>query len=441
MKYEYTLDKLKKVSQIETAKDIKQLSNAQFPGTHCPLFGVALTTGFIKDLYTLIVGTDECTYYTKTFTMERSNNIQGLEDNFLSFSINQDDVVFGCQEKLKKAIKKIDEEYLPKVIVLVTTCVLEIIGEDFEGIVYNIQDEIKAKLIVVHTEHFKCNSHIPGIERSLEALIEIMEKGSIKENTINILGHRYDGVENTELLKLLNSKGIKINLVLPSSCSIDTIKTAPEAKLNVVTDFSALGLAEKMKEKFGTEYVYFDKYLSFDRIEACYKQLAEKLSIDISEEIESYKEIAQDILQNIQPMLEKKTFIYGNTPMLAFEFSSFLCKLGMIPKLIMTRDLYVNDDEYMREINGLGFDPYVAKIANIMPLQQIYDEIKPDIYIGHENPMNLMKKGITQITLDIAAKKLGYEVPITVMKMILAGINNSESMKKMIRKERNHAAS
>lgn len=441
MQYEYKLDTLKRVSQIETAKDIKQLSNAQFPGTHCPLFGVALTSGYIKDLFTLIVGTDECAYYTKTFTMERSNSVQGLEDNFLSFAINQDDVVFGCQQKLEKAIKKIDKEYAPKAILLVTTCVLEIIGEDFEGIIYSIQDEVNAKLMVVHTEHFKCNSHIPGIERSLEVLIQLMEKQPIKNNTINVLGHRYDGVENTELIKLLHSKGIEINLVLPSSCSVESIKTAPQATLNIVTDFSALGLAEKMKEKFGTEYVYFDKYLNFERILKGYDEIAKKLKIDISSEVESYRITAENMFENIKTMFAGKSFIYGNTPMLAFEFSSFLCQIGMEPKLIMARDLYINDENYMKEINELDFDPYVTRIANIAPLQQIYGQLKPDIYIGHENPRNLMEKGITQVTLDMVAKKLGFEVPITVMKMLLASVNNFKSINKMDRKGSDHAAS
>jgi len=222
---------------------------------------------------------------------------------------------------------------------------------------------------------------------------------------------------------------------------VDSIKTAPQAALNIVTDFSALNLAEKMKKKFGTEYVYFDKYLSLERVDESYRELAEKLNIDIDKEISGYKAAAVAMLENLSPIFEGKTFIYGNTPMLAFEFSSFLCQMGMVPKLIMARDLYINDDKYMKEVNDAGFDPYVTRIANIAPLQQIYGELKPDMYIGHENPRNLMEKGIMQVTLDMVAKKLGYEVPMTVMRMMSAAMNNFESMNKMNRKENHHAAS
>ena len=44
----YTLDILNRLDEINEDKDIKSLSHAIFPGTHCPLFGVALTASYIK---------------------------------------------------------------------------------------------------------------------------------------------------------------------------------------------------------------------------------------------------------------------------------------------------------------------------------------------------------------------------------------------------------
>ena len=52
----------------------------------------------------------------------------------------------------------------------------------------SIQDKVNAKILVVPTEHFKCNSHIPGMERSLEQLVNLMEKCPIDEKSINIFG-------------------------------------------------------------------------------------------------------------------------------------------------------------------------------------------------------------------------------------------------------------
>jgi nitrogenase molybdenum-cofactor synthesis protein NifE len=265
-----------------------------------------------------------------------------------------------------------------------------------------------------------------------------MEEQQVKEKSVNILGHRYDGIENTELLILLKSKGIEINLVLPSSCSIESIITAPQANLNIVTDFAALPLAKKMQERFGMNYVYFDKYLSIDRVEAGYLELADKLGIDLSDEVAALKAEAAAQMDEMRQLLTGKSFIYGNTPMLAFELSSFLCQLGMEPKLIQARDLYINDDIYMKEIVDAGYDPYVSRIANVAPLQQLYDEIKPNFYIGHENPRTLMEKGIIQVTMDMVAKKLGFEVPLLAMKILAKSETNPAITHG---KERGHAAS
>ncbi|UNC93076.1 nitrogenase component 1 [Candidatus Contubernalis alkaliaceticus] len=412
------LESLNRVSKINTAKDIKQLSHAQFPGTHCPLFGVALTAGYINGLFALVVGTDECSYYTKSFIIDRKNGTEGLSDNFLSFAVNQDDVVFGCHDKLQETVIKIDQQYRPKAILLVTTCILEVIGEDLKALIYSVKEKVQAKLVLVKTEHFKCNSHIPGIERTLEALVQLMEEQPVKERTINLLGHRYNGAEETELVKLLQSRGVQIHTVLPSRCSIDLIKTSPSAALNIVTDFTALTLAEKIEKKFGTPYVYFDKYLNLSRIEQGYLAVAEKLGLNLSSEIKHMKEQAVKAQEKYQALLKGKSFIYANTPLLAFEFCGFLTGLGMKPILIQARDLYVNDDRYLQEILEFGQDPYVSRIANIAPLQALYGQLSPDFYIGHENPMLLMEKGIVQVVLDGVAKKLGFEVPVLVMKTL-----------------------
>ena len=211
-----------------------------------------MIASFIEDLVVLVAGTQECTYYVKDFAYQRQNG----KDNFYSVVTNKHDITFGCERKIKDVITEIDKKFKPKAIMIVSTCVLELIGEDFKALARSIENEINAKILVVPTEHFKCNSHIPGMERALEELTVLMEKCKVEENSVNILGHRQHGIENTELMKLLISEGININSVIPSKCTIEQLKTAPKAKLNIVTDFVALPMAKKMESKFGIPYVY-----------------------------------------------------------------------------------------------------------------------------------------------------------------------------------------
>ncbi|MBS3872221.1 MAG: nitrogenase component 1 [Firmicutes bacterium] len=421
------LSGLKRISQIETAKDIRPLSLAQFPGTHCPLFGVALTAGYIKDMIVLIVGTDECTYYTKNFNINRRAGDAAMQDNFLSFAMNQDDVVFGCAEKLRAVVRDIDKTYAPQAILLVTTCVIEVIGEDFTALASELQDEVQAKLLIVRTEHFKCNSHIPGIERCLTAFGELMGQSTVKPQTVNILGHRYPGINDAELMRLLTKKGVEINLAIPSACSVSELRHAPSAALNIVTDFTALALAASMEERFGTPFVYFEKYLCPERIRQGYRDIARHLNLDLEAEVAELCTELEALIAASKKVVAGKNFVYGNTPMLAFELSSFLASLGMEPLLIQARDLYGNDAAYIQEILSQGHDPYVARVANIAPLQAVYKELRPSLYIGHENPERLREYGVAQVAFDAAAAKLGFAVPLTVLKTLLRALDTANS--------------
>lgn len=410
----YNLDILNKLSEIKIDKDIKGLSHAIFPGTHCPLFGVALTASYIEDVAMLVVGTSECTYYTKIF----SSHTQKGKDEVYSLVLKEKDVVFGAEKKVIEALEYIKEVSNPAGIMVVTTCVPELIGEDYSGIIDEVEENLNIPIFIVKTEHYKCNSHIPGMVRTLESLVKVMKKQEGCSG-VNILGHRQKGIENTELYKLLNKHNIGINTIIPSKCKMREIELAPKAKLNIVTDMIVLDLAKKMKKKFKTPYVFFDKHMNREEITLAYEELSEILEIDISKELEEIKLEYDNLFEKTKKILGGKRFIYGNTPMLAFETAEFFVELGLEPELIQVRELYDVDIKWKDRILELGFDPYITRIANIAPLRELYDSLNVQVYIGHEDPMLLKSKGITQVTLDSNAQKIGYELPIGVMKTLI----------------------
>lgn len=405
-----------KLSDVNGNEDIKALSFAKYPGTHCPLFGVAMISSFIKDMAVLVVGTSECTYYSKGFAY---NNQKG-EDNFYSLVIGKNDLTFGCGKKVISALKEIDAEKKYSAVMVVTTCVLEVIGEDIESLVMEKEDEFSVKVMVVNTEHFKCGSHIPGMERSLSGLIQLMKKTEKKPKSINILGHRKHGVEKTEVISALANEGIEIVSIIPSSCTVKDIEKASSASLNIVTDFTALPLARQMEKRLSVPFVYFGRHLLLEKIEAEYKKIEEVLGVNIIEHLEEKKNSLLNLQEKAKTLFSGKKFIYGNTPMMAFEVTDYLCTIGMVPLFVQVREYYDSERDDMDEILKKGFNPYIAQIANIAPMQEVYDLLKPDIYLGHENPMALFKKKIVQITVDEATEKIGYEVPITLLNKMIS---------------------
>lgn len=402
------INKLSKLSDIDNIKDVKSLTSASFPGPHCPLFGSALLLKEIKDAVFVVIGTDECSYYTKQMTM-RSEMYGGIDGRCVSIILSQYDVTFGCQKKIEVAFKELIEDYNPKAVFLITTCVVELIGDDVESLGDVLGEEYGIPVVTVHTEHFKSENHIIGLERTLSSCIGIMEKQIRSEKvSVNIIGQRSGKFEESELGKILIESNIDINLMLPG-CNVEDIRKAPQAHINIVTNSIGLPLARKMKSKFKIPYILFEKFTNPESILSTYKNLFDTLELELPNEITELYKKANDIVEYGKEVLNGAKYIYGNTPLQCFEVNAFMTKLGMIPQLIQVSYMTEEDNQYINSILNTT-NPYVCKSANIAPLQGIYDVLKPDLYLGHEYATRLAKKGIAIVRSDMASAMVGMEV-------------------------------
>lgn len=404
-----------RLSNIVEDKDIKTLSKAQFPGPHCPLFGAVMTASYIEDLTLLIIGTEECTYYGKDFAMIRQNG----KDCVYSAVLEQHDITFGCEEDLKEIIREIDRKEKPKALMIITTCVVELIGEDVESILRSLKEEVETKLLIVKTEHFKCNSHIDGVKKALEQLASLMVPMEKKEKTVNILGFKYLGIEKTELYGALTRAGVEISMTIPTKVNIESIQKAAASSLNIVVEPTAIGLAEEMKNQLDIPYVVFPMALDLDKIKDAYGRIGNILDIDFDYLVkEKYDKVNHELI-TAKKYLQDKTFIYGNTPFNCFEFCNFLVDLGMVPLVIQCRELMNEDRKVIDGLMDKGMNPYIVRMANIAPLRRIYDNLGPNYYFGHESPMILAEHNIIQVVTDTCAKKIGFEKITEVIDTII----------------------
>lgn len=421
------LAQMKKLRDVETIKDVKSLTAAMFPGTHCPLMGAAMAVRGIKDSLMVIIGTDECSYYTKHMTIH-SDEYGGLNGRMVSVTLDSHDVTFGCVKKVEAAFKEVVDEYHPGAVFLVTTCVVEIIGDDFDAVADALTEEYGIPVMAVHTEHFKCENHMPGIERTITACLPLMKKKPC-DGSVNLLGQRLGNFEQTELSRILRDAGVKIGMQLPCGCTVDEIKNAAAAKVNIVVNEIALPLARKMKAKFGIPYVFFDKFVDPDRIAECYRMLFDVLELPLPEEIGSLCEQAKASVQASKAKLDGVSFIYGNTPFRCFEYSRFMAELGMIPQIIQTSAIKDEDRDDIAAILAVS-DPYVTKTANIAPLQYIYDVLHPMLYLGHEYANRLRAKGIAMVRSDGASSMLGFECTMFAIRSLTMAADEAREIRK-----------
>ena len=295
------------------------------------------------------MGTDECAYYTKHMTIH-SDDFGGLQGRCVSAVLDTRDVTFGCKAKLDQAVAELVAEYSPKAVFIVTTCVVEIIGDDADAFADSYSEQYGIPFMAVHTEHFKCENHLPGLERTITACLGLMEDRP-KTDTVNLLGQRMGSFETTELARVLREAGVGIGMQLPCGCTVEDIRNAASARVNIVVNAIALPLAEKMQERFGIPYVFFDKFTDPDRIYAptatCLRPLTSRSRRGSKPSINRQKRRPK----RSKPALQGVTYIYGNTPFDCLEFNQFMVSLGMVPQIIQTVSVEPERDKlYLTDI-------------------------------------------------------------------------------------------
>ncbi len=417
------VEKLKTLSQTDSVKDLVSLTNYMFPGAHCPLMGSALAVRGITDAMIVVIGTEECAYYTKSLAM--SKEFGGVKGRSVSVVLDSHDVTFGSVDKVEKAFVELMAEYKPSCVFLVTTCVVEIIGDDMDSLADKLTDDFNLPVMAVHTEHFKCQDHLPGIERTITACLNIMHEQE-KDGSVNVLGQRLGNFATTELNAILKSEGVEVGLMLPSGCTVADIEIAPKASLNIVVNDTALPLAKEMKKRFDIPYVYFVRMADPENIMNAYKVVFDTLGKEMPSSINEKYQNAKDKIVNKIANLKDIGYIYGNTPFNAFELNAFMTNIGMKPLLFQISHMSGEDEIYKNAILE-HCDPYVTKTANIAPLQYVYDELKPHLYLGHEYADRLQKKGISIVITDAANTMLGFEVVEFLIEQLSTSVKNAHS--------------
>ena len=420
------LQKMKHLSQAANMKQVKPLSYALFPGYHCPLMGAILTIKEIDDSVMVVIGPDECAYYTQLATSGGSMKANGCR--IVSVVLDQHDVTFGCQEKMDEAFEELMEEFSPKTVYLVTTCVVEVTGDDIDAMAEGYQARYGLPVIVVHAENFKTDDHMPGIEHTLDGSIEAMEPQEVTD-CVNVLGLRLGDFKKTEVCSYLIQNGVRIGLMLPGKTSADQIRTAPNAKCNIVVHPVGLPLAREMEKKFGTPYVLFERYADPDRIYGCYRELFQILDRELPAQLEAIHAGLMEKMVQTQHLLNGKTYISGNTALCNYELHSFLAdRLGMKPLLLQISDLDDDSIDFRSRLLECC-DPYVTRAANIGAMQYLYPILKPDFNIGAGMPMEMRKNGIATVRMMKAYNTLGFEVCDMVLDAFLLADKESKMMK------------
>jgi len=154
--------------------------------------GVVL--GPIKDMVHIVHGPIGCSYYTWG---TRRNKARTDEDdrNYVNYAFSTDmqesDIVFGGDEKLRKAISEAVDIFRPRAITISATCPVGLIGDDINAVADWAQKEYGIPVLAFNCEGYKGVSQSAGHHIANNRLMnDVIGKGEAKPKkfAINVLG-------------------------------------------------------------------------------------------------------------------------------------------------------------------------------------------------------------------------------------------------------------
>ncbi|PYG84821.1 nitrogenase molybdenum-iron protein alpha chain [Ruminiclostridium sufflavum DSM 19573] len=360
--------------------------------------GVVL--GPLKDVLVLTHGPIGCGFYSWGTRRNKAKPEDGR--NFIEYCFSTDlqesDIVFGGEKKLRQAIKEAVEIFNPKCIMICSTCPVGLIGDDIHAVASDTEREYGISCMAFSCEGYKGVSQSGGHHIANNTLIrKVIGTGDAeptKRFTINMLGEYNIGGDGWEVERLLKRIGYEIITVFTGDGSYETMKNAHMANLNIVQCHRSINyIAEMMKTKYGVDWIK----VNFIGLEAIIQSLRDMATYFGDNELTERTEAV--ILDELANIAEEKEYYYsklkGKTAALyvggsrSHHYQNLLADFGV--KTVLAGYEFAHRDDY----EGREVIPTIKEDAdskNIEHLEVKKDERKFHAYLTEEQYEELKTK-------------------------------------------------
>ncbi|WP_446011433.1 nitrogenase iron-molybdenum cofactor biosynthesis protein NifE [Candidatus Electrothrix sp.] len=361
----------------------------------CVFCGSRVVLYPIADALHLVHGPIGCAVYTWDIRGALSS---GPELHRLSFStdLQEIDVIFGGEKKLRRALMELIERHKPKAAFVYSTCIVGIIGDDLEAVCRSVTEETGVTVIPVQSEGFKGNKRA-GYQAACDAMFRLIGTGETKgisKYSLNILGDFNLAGEIWMIREYYERMGIEVVANITGDGRVDDIRRAHGAGINVVQcSGSTMQLANMMEEKYGVPSLRVSYFGIEDMSEALYdiaRFFQQKYPDDPETHriMERTKALVQEKVSELVPKLEKyrkalagkKAAIYVGGSFKAFSLVKAFRLVDM--DVVMVGSQTGTEEDY-RELEAIT-DPgtVIVDDANPLELNSFLKEKGVDIFVG-----------------------------------------------------------
>ena len=231
--------------------------------TYAGCKGVVL--GPTRDIVNITHGPIGCGYYSWLTRRNQTRPETEMEENFIPYAFSTDmqdsNIVFGGEEKLKQAIREAYELFHPKGIAIFSTCPVGLIGDDVHRVARQMTEELPG----VNIFGFSCEGY-RGVSQS--AGHHIANNGLYKnligrDDTVdgkykfrvNVLGEYNIGGDAFAIEDLFDKCGIELVSTMSGNSTLKKFETAHTADLSLVMCHRSINyVAEMLETSFGVPW-------------------------------------------------------------------------------------------------------------------------------------------------------------------------------------------
>ena len=366
--------------------------------------GVVL--GPTRDIINITHGPIGCGFYS-WLTRRNQTDPDSTPDghNFMTYCFSTDmqeeEIIFGGEKKLKKAIREAYENFHPKAIAVFSTCPVGLIGDDVHSVCREMKAELGINVFGFSCEGYKgvsqsAGHHIAnnGIFTHVVGTDDTVQDGDFK---INLLGEYNIGGDAFEIERIFDLCGFTLVSTFSGNSSIDKFANSHTADLNLIMCHRSINyVAEMMETKYGLPWIK----VNFIGAEATAKSLRKMAAyfedqdlIDrVEEVIAAELPAVEAAAAEVRPRTEGKTamlFVGGSR---AHHYQEIFSEIGM--KTVSAGYEFAHRDDY----EGRRVLPDIKVDADSRNIEELEIHPDPEKYSprkSEESLKNLESRGVT----------------------------------------------
>jgi len=230
--------------------------------TYAGCKGVVL--GPTRDIVNITHGPIGCGFYS-WLTRRNQTRPEGSEDhNFMTYcfstDMQDDQIIFGGEKKLRQAIQEAYDLFKPKAIAVFSTCPVGLIGDDVHAVCRDMKEKLGINVFGFSCEGYKGVSQSAGHHIANNQLFKhvIGRDDTVDPHPFKIclLGEYNIGGDAFVIDDLLERCGIKLVATFSGNSTIGKFEKAHTADLNCVMCHRSINyVADMIEKKYGVPWI------------------------------------------------------------------------------------------------------------------------------------------------------------------------------------------